>query len=237
MGSNFHRVEFASRVAGFRTVRALFVVLSALALAAGTACRSESEDTSLTPEGFCQRSAEASCGNLAACCSLSKADCVMKYEAGCLESTYNAINRGMVFKKEAAARCVQSSQGAYEGCLVPTADGTTRAGPCGLVLEGSVQSGFGCTFDGACRSENGLTGVCRNEVCAQVPLLSLGAACRAPEDGVCPPDSYCETTCQRVRASGDHCATAVECASGRCESGACATIPLADVCAALADVK
>lgn len=193
----------------------------------------------LTPEEYCRKSAEQVCGSLAGCCSTSVEGCVEQQLSTCLESADNSLSKGLLFNADAAQQCVDATPGGYLDCALRPLDDPQAAlalTSCAAVFSAGLMPGASCSFDGACRGGEGLTGQCSSAgKCIQVPVLALGAACDDREKGVCTSDAYCDGTCQKPKAVGQKCASAGECASRWCESSQCVLISKEVLCVALTE--
>jgi hypothetical protein len=218
--------------------------LTAAALAAIMGCSSEqhrpgANGAQLTPEEYCRKSAQQVCGSLAACCSTSVEACVEQKLSTCSESADNSLRKGLLFNADAAQQCVDATAGAYLDCALLPLDDPRAAlalNSCAAVFSAGLNPGASCTFDGACRGGEALTGQCSSAgKCTRVPVLALGAACDDREKGVCTSDAHCDGTCQKPKAVGQKCASAGECASRWCENNQCVLIPKEVLCIGLAE--
>ena len=213
------------------------LMLGSLSPGCGEPSNEPGSSTGMTLADYCQKSAELICTNLAGCCSVTREVCVDVQRSSCEESGRNAATRGLAFEAEAAQHCVAASEGLYAGCLVPSPESSNVASVCALVFTPTLEPGTSCRFDAACRGGEGLAGVCWSGVCMRVSLLANGAPCGSVLEGTCAPGAYCDGTCQPRKSMGQSCDAALECLSASCETRACGTRQITDVCRSLTDMK
>jgi hypothetical protein len=222
-----------------RLWRSVIRVATVVALSALPACSADSDvsTSDLSAGEYCRGYAQQICGSLAECCSLSLQDCVAGQVASCNESAENSQRKHLRFNASAGQACVDAIPAGFDGCSLrsPEHPSAMRAAvACAGVFTASLEPGASCDLDAACLGSATQAGICGADGrCTQVARLELGAPCAASSSGACNSGTYCSGTCQPLKAAGESCAAATECATRRCQENQCAASSLSAVCAAL----